>query len=85
MPIDAKRQVNEAERTASRDHLARLGGGGNQTALGAGSPHLSMVRDLKMVNSHLASIGYAVIEPIDRATGLVLTLQAPSRSAAEVI
>ena len=84
MPIDAKRQVNEAERTASRDHLARLGGG-NQTALGAGSPHLSMVRDLKMVNSHLASIGYAVIEPIDRATGLVLTLQAPSRSAAEVI
>jgi phosphate:Na+ symporter len=64
--IDTKRTVNEAERTASRDHLARLGGGG-ETALGASSPFLSMLRDLKMVNSHLASIGYAVIEPAERA------------------
>ena len=75
--IDAKRKVNEAERTASRDHLARLGGS-DQAALGASSPFLSMLRDLKTVNSHLASIGYAVIEPIDRPTGLVPTLQAPS-------
>jgi phosphate:Na+ symporter len=67
--IDAKRAVNDAERMASRDHLARLGGG-DEAALGASSPFLSMLRDLKMVNSHLASIGYAVLEPRDRTTSV---------------
>jgi phosphate:Na+ symporter len=37
--IDAKRAVNDAERMASRDHLARLGGG-DEAARGA-SPHYS--------------------------------------------
>jgi phosphate:Na+ symporter len=60
--VDAKRSVNEAERAASRDHLARLGGG-NQAALEASSPFLLALRDLKQVNSHLASIGYAIMEP----------------------
>ena len=64
--VDAKRMVNEAERAATRDHLARLGEGG-KAALGASSPFLALLRDLKLVNSHLASIGYAVLEPQDRA------------------
>jgi len=63
--IEAKRAVNEAERTAARQHLARLGAGG-EVALGASSPFLTMLRDLKMVNSHLASIGYAVLQQTDR-------------------
>lgn len=68
--VDAKRAVNEAERAAVRDHLARLGGA-NEAALGSSSPFLSMLRGLKLVNSHLASIGYAVIQP-DQGDGLVI-------------
>lgn len=62
--VDAKRAVNEAERAATRDHLARLGAGG-ETSLTASSPFLVMLRDLKMVNSHMSSIGYAVLDPDD--------------------
>jgi phosphate:Na+ symporter len=64
--VDAKRAVNEAERAAARDHLARLGGS-DAAALGASNPFLAMLRDLKLVNSHLASIGYAVMAPDERA------------------
>ena len=74
--IDAKRAVNEAERTAFRDHLARLGAGG-EGALGASSPFLTMLRDLKMVNSHLASIGYAVLEPTGRGPSGALGAKVP--------
>jgi phosphate:Na+ symporter len=64
--VDAKRALNEAERAASRDHLARLGGS-DRAELGSSSAVLVMLRDLKLVNSHLASIGYALMEPADRA------------------
>ena len=60
--VEAKRAVNEAERAAARDHLSRLGGG-DTAALESSSPFLAMLRDLKLVNSHLASIGYAVLNP----------------------
>lgn len=60
--IEAKREVNEAERAAAREHLIHLGQG-NAALLGSSSPLLAMLRDLKLVNSHLASIGYAVMEP----------------------
>jgi phosphate:Na+ symporter len=60
--IEAKRMVNDAERSSSRDHLARLGGA-DPAALEASSPFLSALRDFKQVNSHLASIGYAVMKP----------------------
>ncbi len=62
--IDAKRQLNEIERSASRDHLARLGDA-NPSALGASAVFLSVLRDLKLVNSHFARIGYAVLVPED--------------------
>jgi len=67
--VDAKRAVNETERAASRDHLARLGG--DTAALQASSPFLAMLRDLKRVNSYLASIGYAVLYPDDNSGGVV--------------
>lgn len=60
--VEAKRAVNEAERAASRDHLARLVGG-DQAALTASAPFLATLQDLKRANSHLASIGYAVMIP----------------------
>jgi len=67
--VEAKRAINEAERTATREHLARLGGS-NSAALEASSPFLAMLRDLKLVNSHLASIGYAVLAPEDDVLAL---------------
>jgi len=67
--VEAKRAVNEAERAAARDHLSRLGGG-DSAALESSSPFLAMLRDLKLVNSHLASIGYAVLNPDENSSGV---------------
>jgi phosphate:Na+ symporter len=58
--LDAKREINEFERATARDHLARLGGADPAT-LAASNLFLSLLRDLKRVNSHLATIGYAVM------------------------
>lgn len=63
--LDAKRAMNEEERLATRAHLVRLGGGG-QEALAASGAFLLTLRDLKLVNSHLSSIAYAVLTPSDR-------------------
>ena len=58
---DAKRVLNEAERGAVRAHLSRLGR--DADAQQASRQFLGLMHDLKLVNSHLASIGYAVLEP----------------------
>ena len=58
--LDAKREINELERATARDHLARLGDADPAT-LAASNLFLSLLRDLKRVNSHLATIGYAVM------------------------
>ncbi|MFS8047585.1 Na/Pi cotransporter family protein [Rhizobium sp. BR 314] len=63
--VDAKRHLNEAERAAARDHLTRLGGANSSVLLGSSSLFLATLRDLKLVNSHFASIGYAVLGPED--------------------
>jgi phosphate:Na+ symporter len=60
--IDAKRRLNEIERSASRDHLMRLGGA-DTSALSGSAMFLSILRDLKQVNSHFARIAYAVLTP----------------------
>ena len=58
--LDAKREINEFERATARDHLARLGDA-DPARLAASNLFLSLLRDLKRVNSHLATIGYAVM------------------------
>jgi phosphate:Na+ symporter len=63
--LDAKRQINEAERAAARDHLAHLGAA-DVGVMEASSSFLGALRDLRVVNSHFSSIGYAVINPSDR-------------------
>lgn len=63
--IEAKRHLNELERVAARDHLARLAGS-DPALVGASTGYLALLRDLRLVNSHLASIGYAVLSPDDR-------------------
>ena len=57
---DAKRVLNDKERTAVRAHLVRLGR--DPEAQAASRQFLGLMHDLKLVNSHLASIGYSVLE-----------------------
>jgi phosphate:Na+ symporter len=64
--LDAKREINQFERVAARDHLARLGSAGPDAVLGS-ARFLSVLSDLKRVNSHIATIGYAVVTPTDRS------------------
>lgn len=57
----AKRVINDAERAAVREHLGRLGR--EAEAQQASRQFLGLLHDLKLVNSHLASIGYTVPAP----------------------
>ncbi len=61
--LDAKREINEFERATARDHLARLGDA-DPARLAASNLFLSLLRDLKRMNSHLATIGYAVMSSV---------------------
>jgi phosphate:Na+ symporter len=61
--LDAKREINEFERAAARGHLPRLGGA-EPVAVAASTRFLSVLRDLKRVNSHVATIGYAVMSSV---------------------
>ena len=66
--VNAKRRLSELERSATRDHLARLApaqsAGARTDALETSSLHLATLRDLKRINSHLAAIGYTVLEQV---------------------
>jgi phosphate:Na+ symporter len=77
--VDAKRHLNEVERGAARDHLARLGGA-NPALLGSSSLFLATLRDLKLVNSHFASIGYAVLGAEDSGASRALREDADKAS-----
>lgn len=59
--VAAKRKLSEHERVITRDHLARLDSE-RPGALESSALHLAALRDLKRINSHLAAVGYAVLE-----------------------
>ena len=59
--LNAKREINNLERAASRKHLAGLGGASPER-LDASTLYVATLRDLRRVDSHLASIGYAVLD-----------------------
>ena len=62
--LAAKRQLNAMERATGRRHLARLEAR-EPGGLEASTLHLTMLRDLRRVNSHLSSIGYDVLGLVD--------------------
>lgn len=59
--LDAKRRLNTMERESGRRHLDRLETG----RMDASTLHLAVLRDLRRVNSHLASVAYDVLELAD--------------------
>ncbi len=59
--LDAKRHLNAMERASGRRHLGRLEAG----RMDASTLHLAVLRDLRRVNSHVASVAYDVLELTD--------------------
>jgi phosphate:Na+ symporter len=62
--LDAKRRMSERERAATQAHLARLSPE-RPEAFESSTLHLGALRDLKRINSHLASVGYTVLDHPD--------------------
>lgn len=62
--LDAKRRMSERERAAAARHLARLSPD-RPDALECSTLHLGVLRDLKRINSLLASVGYTVLDQAD--------------------
>jgi phosphate:Na+ symporter len=73
--LAAKRQLNAIERATGRRHLARLETRG-PAGLEASTLHLTMLRDLRRVNSHLSAIAYDVL-------GLLNTQESSDEPASE--
>jgi phosphate:Na+ symporter len=62
--LDAKRQLNAMERATGRRHLTRLEAR-EPGGLEASTLHLTMLRDLRRVNSHVSAIAYDVLGLVD--------------------
>ena len=62
--LERKRQLNAMERATSRRHLARLKAH-QPEELEASTIHLTMLRDLRRVNSHISGVAYDVLGLMD--------------------
>jgi phosphate:Na+ symporter len=73
--IEAKEEFRDLEYKTNKHHLERLRAG--QIASIETSPiHLDMVRDLKQINSHLASVAYPILD----SSGELLSSRLKARS-----
>jgi phosphate:Na+ symporter len=59
--VSRKDSLRALERDAVRRHLDRLRGGSAQ-AIDSSSVHLDVIRDLKSINAHVASVAYPILE-----------------------
>jgi phosphate:Na+ symporter len=59
--VRRKSGLRDAERSATEQHLARLGAGRTDT-LETSSLHLDVIRDLKRISSHLTAVAYPILE-----------------------
>lgn len=64
--LDAKRYLNAMERAAARRHLARLEAD-QPGSIEASTLHLAILRDLRRVNSHVATVAYDVLGLTDES------------------
>ncbi len=59
--IEEKTQFRDLERAAADNHMARLRSGRPET-IETSSLHLDILRDLKRIHSHIASVAYPILE-----------------------
>lgn len=59
--VEEKKEVRDAELRASTNHIKRLRQGNPET-LATSSLHMDIIRDLKRINSHVASVAYPILE-----------------------
>ncbi len=59
--IEEKERINQLERRCSQQHLARLRAG-QLASIETSAIHLDILRDLKLINSHLASVAYPILQ-----------------------
>lgn len=59
--IQEKERINQLERRCSEQHLARLRAG-QLASIETSAIHLDILRDLKLINSHLASVAYPILQ-----------------------
>ena len=59
--LEEKTQFRDLERAAADNHMARLRSGRPET-IETSSLHLDILRDLKRIHSHIASVAYPILE-----------------------
>lgn len=80
--LEEKVHFRDLERAAAENHLARLRSGQVQT-LETSSLHLDVVRDLKRIHSHIASVAYPILEAAGELRPSRLRKQGASAAGAE--
>lgn len=75
-----KSEIREAERRAAESHFQRLRSG-RPESIETSAIHLDIIRDLKRIHGHIASIGYPILEGANvlRESRLVETKEARAR------
>lgn len=59
--IAEKADIRALEKRATEAHLARIGGG-RRESIETSTLHLDILRDLKRINAHIASVAYPILE-----------------------
>jgi phosphate:Na+ symporter len=75
--IAEKAEIRALERRATEAHLARIGGG-RRESIETSTLHLDLLRDLKRINAHIASVAYPILEQRGELVATRLRPQAES-------
>lgn len=62
--VAEKTEVRNLERSATESHIARLRDG-RRESIETSTLHLDILRDLKRINAHIASVAYPILEQLD--------------------
>jgi phosphate:Na+ symporter len=81
-----KATIRDAERRAAESHFQRLRSG-RPESIETSAIHLDVVRDLKRIHGHIASIGYPILESANalRESRLMETKEARARQEREML
>ena len=81
--VGEKASLREAESRAADSHFARLREGRTES-IETSSIHMDVIRDLKRINGHLASVAYPILEAAGELADTRLKTREPRRPAGAV-